>query len=68
MPASGRPVFAPILRRVFPPMAHAEILDHIVAAVNNEVITESELAEAVALNVRFGKPGMDPQKPGIRNA
>jgi hypothetical protein len=39
--------------------AHAELLDHIVAAVNNEVITESELEQTVALNVRFGKPEKD---------
>ncbi len=39
--------------------AYAELVDHIVAAVNNEVITESELAESVALNMRFGKPGKD---------
>ncbi len=39
------------------PSARAELVDHIVAAVNNEVITASELAQAVALNRRFGKPG-----------
>ncbi len=42
-----------------PTAAHAELLDHIIAAVNNEVITESDLEQAVALNVRFGKPGKD---------
>ncbi|HUI44666.1 MAG TPA: SurA N-terminal domain-containing protein [Nitrospirota bacterium] len=49
------PSFPPLLF----PAVHAELLDHIVAAVNNEAITESELAQAVALNVRFGRPGMD---------
>jgi foldase protein PrsA len=33
-------------------------VDHIVAAVNNEVITASELAQAVALNEQFGSPGV----------
>ncbi len=32
----------------------AELVDRIVAAVNNDVITASDLAQAVALNVRFG--------------
>jgi hypothetical protein len=39
--------------------APAEVLDHIAAAVNNEVITASELADAVALNERLGTPGTD---------
>ncbi len=41
------------------PEAQAELVDHIAAAVNNEVITASELAQAVALNERLGKPGTD---------
>ncbi len=49
----------PSLSLFSPTAAHAELLDHIVAAVNNEVITESELKQAVALNVRFGKPEKD---------
>jgi sulfur carrier protein ThiS len=39
--------------------APAEILDHIAAAVNNEVITASELADTVALNERLGTLGKD---------
>jgi hypothetical protein len=35
---------------VLPSVIHAEPVDHIVAAVNNEVITASDLAHAVALN------------------
>lgn len=42
-----------------PSAAPAEIMDHIAAAVNNEVITASELADAVALNERLGTPGTD---------
>ena len=34
-------------------------VDHIVAAVNNEVITAGELRQAVALNERIGKPATD---------
>jgi len=34
--------------------AGAELVDHIVAAVNQEVITASDLAHAVALNIRLG--------------
>lgn len=43
------------------PAVPAEVLDHIAAAVNNEVITASGLAEAVALNERLGTPGTDRQ-------
>ncbi len=35
----------------------AELVDHIVAAVNNEVITASELAQVVALNNQLGGAG-----------
>jgi hypothetical protein len=42
-----------------PAPARAETVDHIVATVNNEVITASELALAVALNARFGGAGTD---------
>ncbi len=42
-----------------PVAATAEPVDHIAAAVNNEVITASELALAVALNERLGTPGRD---------
>ncbi len=41
------------------PAARAELVDHIVAAVNNEVITASELSQTVALNERLGKPARD---------
>ncbi len=52
--------YVPLFPALFSPTtAHAEILDHIIAAVNNEVITESDLEQAVALNVHFGKPGKD---------
>ncbi len=39
--------------------AHAEPVDHIAAAVNNDVITSSELSLAVALNERLGTPAKD---------
>lgn len=39
--------------------ARAELIDHIVAAVNYEVITQSELNETVALNTRLGGDGRD---------
>ncbi len=42
-----------------PESAKAEPVDHIAAAVNNEVITASELALTVALNERLGTPGQD---------
>ena len=44
---------------MLPFAARAELMDHIAAAVNNEVIPESELADVIALNERFGKPGTD---------
>ncbi len=34
--------------------AHAELIDRVVAKVNNEVITKSELDQAVAFNVALG--------------
>jgi hypothetical protein len=37
----------------------AELVDHIVAAVNHEVITSSDLAHAAALNMRLGSAGED---------
>jgi hypothetical protein len=37
--------------------ATADLLDHIAAAVNSEVITASELAQTVALNERLGASG-----------
>ncbi len=40
-------------------VAKAEPVDHIAAAVNNDIITASELAQAVALNERLGKPATD---------
>jgi hypothetical protein len=43
-----------ILFQLVPASAHTETVEHIVAAVNNEVITASELALAVALNARLG--------------
>ena len=44
---------------LIPSAARAEPVDHIAAAVNNEVITASELAQTVALNARLGTPGRD---------
>jgi SurA N-terminal domain len=44
---------------MLPSAAQAELMDHIAAAVNNEVIPASELADAVALNERFGTPGTE---------
>jgi hypothetical protein len=40
-----------------PAPAFAELVDHIVAAVNHEVITASELAQAVAINELLGNAG-----------
>jgi hypothetical protein len=42
---------------VLPSSVFAELVDHIVAAVNNEVITASELAQAVAMNELLGNTG-----------
>ncbi len=39
--------------------AHAMPVDHIAAAVNNDVITASELYQTIALNERIGTPGQD---------
>ena len=39
--------------------ARAEIVDRIVATVNNEVITASELAQTVGMNKRLGKSAQD---------
>ncbi|HEY6011475.1 MAG TPA: SurA N-terminal domain-containing protein [Nitrospirota bacterium] len=47
---------------LLPPAVHAEQLDHIVAAVNHEVITASALAHAVALNMRLGSGREDRSK------
>lgn len=44
---------------LIPSRAHAEPVDHIVAAVNYEVITESELDYTVALNMRLGADKRD---------
>ncbi len=48
-----------VLFLLAPSPARADTVDHIVATVNNEVITASELALAVALNARFGGAGTD---------
>ena len=48
-----------VLFLLAPAPARADTVDHIVATVNNEVITASELALAVALNARFGGAGRD---------
>jgi hypothetical protein len=40
-----------------PAPARAELIDRIAAAVNNDIITGSELAFAVSLNARFGAAG-----------
>ena len=45
---------AGLLLPVFPSAARAELVDRIVASVNNEVITLSELERAVGFNVAFG--------------
>jgi len=44
---------------LIPSAARAELVDHIAASVNNEVITASELAQTMALNERLGTPGRD---------
>jgi hypothetical protein len=44
---------------IVPFSAHAELVDHIVAAVNYEVITASELAYTLALNARLGADNRD---------
>jgi hypothetical protein len=50
---------AAIFTLVYASAAPAELIDHIVAAVNNEVITASELRQAVALNERLGRASAD---------
>jgi len=45
---------AAVLLSVFPSPARAELVDRVVASVNNEVITLSELERAVDFNVVFG--------------
>jgi hypothetical protein len=52
-------VSAAVLLLLLPRAGRAELVDRIAAAVNNEVITASELALAVALNARFGNAGTD---------
>jgi hypothetical protein len=62
-PASRlRKLIAPLLlatAALLPSAAQAELVDHIAAAVNNEVITASELAQTEALNQRLGRPARD---------
>ncbi len=41
---------------------HAELVDRIIAAVNNEVITASDLTHAVALNMQLGAAAEDREK------
>ena len=48
-----------ILLSVLPSPARAELVDRIVASVNNEVITLSELERAVGFNVAFGGKNED---------
>ncbi len=48
---------AAILSSVAPMTARAELIDRVVAAVNNEVITLSELRQAVAFNTALGGKG-----------
>lgn len=52
-------LFLAVFLFMLSPGVRAELVDHIVAAVNNEVITATELAQAVAWNERLGKPGRD---------
>ena len=42
-----------------PALAHAERIDHIVAAVNNEVITSLDLEQAVGINEALSGPAQD---------
>ena len=51
------PLFVIVL--LFPFDLHAELVDRIVATVNTEVITASELSSAVALNQRLGNADKD---------
>jgi hypothetical protein len=51
------PFCAAIVLLILPSPLFAMLVDHIVAAVNNEVITASELSQAVALNEQLGSPG-----------
>ncbi len=43
-----------LLAVIVVPAAQAELVDRVVASVNNEVITKSELDQAVGFNVAFG--------------
>lgn len=49
----------------FPASAPAVLVDHIAAAVNNEVITSSELAQTVALNERFGRSATNTDRAAL---
>ncbi len=49
-----------ILVLLIPAPARAVLVDHIAAAVNNDVITASELAQTVALNRLLGRSGEQP--------
>jgi DNA-binding TFAR19-related protein (PDSD5 family) len=42
-----------------PALAHAERIDHIVAAVNNDVITSLDLEQAVSINEALSGPAQD---------
>ncbi len=48
-----------LLVLIIPRLGNAEPVDHIAAAVNNDIITASEFAQAVALNERLGSPAKD---------
>jgi hypothetical protein len=57
----GIPVISLVVTLLFPFALRAELVDRIVAAVNHEVITASELNWAMALNARLGNADKDRQ-------
>lgn len=48
-----------VIALLFPFVLQAELVDRIVATVNNQVITASELSFAVAINLRLGNADKD---------
>jgi len=51
-----------VLALVFASAVRAEVLDQVAATVNHDVITQSDLSFALALNARFGNVGADANK------
>lgn len=59
MAKKGALLLAGLWMLAISPAAQAALVDDIVAVVNSEVITTSELDQTTALNERLGRPGRD---------